>query len=726
MHAHPRPPSLPQGWRGIARLAVDALVAGLIASGVLLLAAFAAVSRAEAAPTAAPAPMHATLRLADDALPAFDAPLVATEVDVSVAGIVARATVTQHFINPTAQWREGIYLFPLPDRAAVDRLHMQIGERVVEGEIREKSDARATYEKAKAAGIRASLVEAQRPNLFTARVAHLGPHETVTITIEYQETLRYDHGSFTLRVPLAITPRYSPAAQQQVDASAGDQDAIPGARLQPVAQPTGDTDDEPLPNPPFLAPGSAPANPVALHVSVDAGFALSQIASASHAIDVKEELAHRYEVTLADDVVAADRDFELAWTPEVGSTPGAALFTESRDGKTWALLMVLPPSTPAAAPIAPREAIFIIDTSGSMSGASITQAREAVQFALDRLKPGDRFNVIEFNSVTRPLFGAPMPADPGTLARARAFVDGLRANGGTEMKPALTMAFDAPPADGYVQQVVFLTDGAVDNEHELLSLIAAHAGSRRLFTVGIGAGPNTWFLRKAAQAGRGTATFISDVRDVKSRMTELYAKLETPALTDIDVTWSVPADTYPRGVPDLYAGEPIVLTAQFATPLVSLSLTGKRGDAVWGELLPLAAGQPAPGIAALWARDRIEALSDAMVDGDKEAIRPLIVATALEHHLVGAFTSLVAVDVTPARPAGATSLPSAVPLNMPAGYEDPETLGTLPQTATPAPLLFSLAAVLSLIACAALALSRRRRAGGISLAARVKAAREWC
>jgi Ca-activated chloride channel family protein len=159
---------------------------------------------------------------------------------------------------------------------------------------------------------------------------------------------------------------------------------------------------------------------------------------------------------------------------------------------------------------------------------------------------------------------------------------------------------------------------------------------------------------------------------------------------------------------------------------VSLSLTGRRGATVWGELLPLASGQPAEGIATLWARDRIEALSDAMVDGDKDAIRPLIVATALEHHLVSAFTSLVAVDVTPARPAGATSEPSAVPLDMPAGYEEPETLGALPQTATPAPLLFALAVAMSLVARAALALSRRRRAGAVPLAARVKAARDWC
>lgn len=705
MNSNTRPQSLPPGWRGIARLVLDSLIAGLIAGAVLMLAVVAAVSRAEAAtPTIATA-QHAVLVLGDDGEAPFDAPLVATEVDIEVAGIVARAKVTQHFINPTAQWREGVYVFPLPEHAAVDRLHMQVGERVIEGQIQEKQQARATYAKARADGVKASLIEQQRPNLFTAHVAHLGPNEEVSVTIEYQQTLAYDSGSFHLRFPLVITPRYTPASAGS-DVAAFD-------------------DDAPL-TPPVLPPGSPPTNPVSLHVGVDAGFPLSLIASASHRIDVKEQVGHHYDVTLADDIVASDRDFELTWTPEVGNLPGAALFTESRDGKTWALLMVLPPSTPSTAPIAPREAVFIVDTSGSMSGVSLAQAREAVAFALSRLRPGDRFNVIEFNSVTRPLFTAPMPVDPTTLARARAFVAGLRADGGTEMKPALTAALNAPIVDGFVQQVVFITDGAVGNERELLALIEAQAGSRRLFTVGIGPGPNTWFLRKAAHAGRGTATFISDVRDVKARMTELYAKLENPALTDIDVAWSAPAESYPRAVPDLYLGEPIVLTAQFATPLVSLSLTGRRGSDPWGEMLPLASGEPARGIATLWARDRIEALADSMVDGDADTIRPLIVETALAHHLVSKFTSLVAVDVSPTLPPGAKSELTPIAVNLPAGYGADSMLGGLPQTATPAPLLFAVGALLLAIAAFAFAMSRRGSPRRDALRDRVDAARLVC
>ncbi|MEO6929455.1 MAG: marine proteobacterial sortase target protein [Casimicrobiaceae bacterium] len=706
MKADTRPQSLPSGWRGITRLVMDSLIAGLIAGVVLMLAVVAAASRAEAAAPATTQP--SALMLGADGEVPFNAPLVATEVDIEVAGIVARATVTQHFVNPTAQWRDGVYVFPLPENAAVDTLHMQVGQRVIEGRIEEKATARATYERARTDGVKASLIEQQRPNLFTARVAHLGPGETVTITLEYQQTLHYDSGSFRLRFPLAITPRYAPAPNAD-DTSAGSA-AAESAILAP----------------PVLSPANGPTSPVSLHVGVDAGFPLSQVKSASHRINVSEDPAHRYQVTLADDVVASDRDFELEWTPEVGTLPGAALFTESHDGKTWALLMVLPPSATSSVPIAPREAVFIVDTSGSMSGVSIAQAKEAVLFALSRLRPGDRFNVIEFNSDTHPLFTAPVPVDPATLANAREFVGGLRARGGTEMKPALSAALTAPIVDGFVQQVVFITDGAVGNEQELLDLIDANARSRRLFTVGIGPGPNTYFLRKAAQAGRGTATFISDVRDVKARMTELYAKLENPALTDIDVSWSAAADSYPRSIPDLYVGEPVILTAQFATPLVTLSLTGRRGSRAWGELLPLAAAQPARGIGALWARSRIESLSDAMINGNADSIRPLIVETALAHHLISRYTSLVAVDVTPSQPAGAYSEPTMIPVNLPAGSGD-AALGGLPQTATPAPLLLTAGGALLVIALAMLipTLPRRRRRVD-PLQSRVDAARCVC
>ncbi len=580
-------------------------------------------------------------------------------------------------------------------------MRVETNGRVIEGQVRERAAARRAYEQAKSEGKQAGLVEQERPNLFTTGVAQLPPNGEVVVTIELQETLRYDGGAFRMRFPLAVTPRYVPGAP--VASSEGAEgtdtfatDAVPDAgRI----------------GAPFAVPDDGQVAPVTLAVTIDAGFPLAAVESTSHAIDVARLPDGRTLVELADGVVPADRDLELAWTPVVGTEPGAVVYTEQSNGRTHALVMVLPPSAEAAGPALPREATFIVDTSGSMSGVSIVQAKEATAFAISRLKPGDRFNVIEFNSHARSLFPAPMPADPATIAAAQRFVAGLRANGGTEMKPALTAALAPESLPGYARQVFFLTDGAVGNEHELLKLIRANLGDRRLYTIAIGPAPNAWFIRKAAQFGRGTSTFIGDVRDVRERMTALFEKLERPTLTDLSITWPVGAEVYPQQLPDLYSGEPIVVTASFAGAPTTLSIVGRRGKSAWGTLLPTGAGPAANGIGVLWARERISALSDAIVEGAPEnEVRPLIVATALEHHLVSKYTSLVAVDVTPIAPAGTDPLRTAIPGLLPAGIDPAGFVGGLPRTATPAQLLLIVGVALAALAW--IVRPRRRRGTG--------------
>jgi Ca-activated chloride channel family protein len=346
-----------------------------------------------------------------------------------------------------------------------------------------------------------------------------------------------------------------------------------------------------------------------------------------------------------------------------------------------------------------------------MEGVSITQAREAILLALDRLKEGDRFNVIEFNSVTRALFSAPMPVDAGTLDAARGFVRGLRAQGGTEMKPALEAAFAAPKRDQLMRQIVFLTDGAVGNEAELLQLITRRLDDRRLFTVGIGPAPNSWFMKKAAEAGRGTYTFIGDVREVKEKMTALVHKLESPVLTDVHIEWPVGVEAYPAQLPDLYAGEPVILTAAFAqsAPQGTVKLTGHTSDRSWQAELPLGMGATDPGIGVLFARDKIEALHDARRNGaNEDDVRRETIAVALAHHLVSAYTSLVAVDVTPTAPAGVVPRKSALPGNLPEGLVYDAIFGGLPQTATPAGLEMIVGALLLATALLGYATLRNR------------------
>lgn len=614
-----------------------------------------------------------------------------TEINALVSGMLARVSVKQSFRNTGADWVEGIYVFPLPDSAAVDRLRMHIGERFIEGEVREKEKARKDYEAARASGVKASLVEQQRANLFTTSVANIAPGETVTIEIEYLETLRYEDESFSLRFPITITPRYIPGMP------------LPGRQGSGWSPDTGIVVDASLVTPPMVPASSD--HRLTFHAEIDAGTPLEIIASRYHPIDVSEEEKF-YSVELSTSDTPMDHDLEISWRPVASSAPRAMLFSESINGQPHMLLMMLPPNQSAAtASEVRRELIFVIDTSGSMHGTSLAQAKRALSLALDGLKTDDRFNVIQFNSVTSELFPGAVDATASNVGIAKRFVGSLEANGGTEMRSAILQALKAKPNDSHFRQIVFITDGSVGNEQELFSLIERHLGDTRLFTVGIGSAPNSWFMRKAAQAGRGTFTLISALHEVNEKMSRLFQQLAQPQVTDITVQWPNGQDslTYPARVPDLYSGEPILVKARMTNEVLAgdvIRVSGMSANGTWGADLPVSAEVTSAGVAALWARARIEDLIDRQMRGaDADETRRAVVETALRHHLVTKYTSLVAVDKTPVRPASGGLTAEQVANLMPYGQSARAIFG-FPATATSAGLyrlqgmLFILFAVL--------------------------------
>jgi Ca-activated chloride channel family protein len=337
----------------------------------------------------------------------------------------------------------------------------------------------------------------------------------------------------------------------------------------------------------------------------------------------------------------------------------------------------------------PREMIFIIDTSGSMHGVSLEQAKKALLRALDGLQANDRFNVIEFNSVARAMFGGSVAANGVNVANARRFVEKLRSTGGTNMRPALEMALRSSRSETHLRQIVFITDGSVGNESELYGVIEDKLGNARLFTVGIGSAPNGWFMRKAAEVGRGTFTIISALHEVAEKMDALFRKLEYPQVTNIDVEWPGinVIETYPNVVPDLYLGEPVTIKARASTeflPGQAVRISGDSAAGAWSRDLPLVNKGDDPGIAALWARAKIGSLQDDERRGaDSETVRKAIVDTAIRHHLVSKHTSLVAVDKTPVRPASDPLGSEQVPNLMPYGQSMNAIFG-FPATATEA------------------------------------------
>jgi len=631
-----------------------------------------------------------------------------SDVKMTVTGMTARVTLRQLFVNPGESWMEGIYVFPLPERSAVDRLTMWIGERQVEGRILEREEARRTYEKAKAEGRRAGLLAGQRANVFVTSVANVGPGGEVVIEIEYQDRIAYRDGRFWLRFPMVVAPRFTPPGQTPLAGTA------PHARPASLGAPDPDLFG------PVAHPMEGPRNPLTLTVTLDAGLPLAKIESLYHEVAITASDARRRRVTLAAGSVPADRDFVLEWAPQIGATPEAAVFGEEVVGESYLAVLLVPPRDSGAAAPPPRDLIFVLDTSGSMHGPSLEQAKAALVLALERLRTEDRFNVIRFASDSECLFRTLRPADPRNLGLAARWLHGLEAEGGTMIRPALIQALAEPHAERRLRQIVFLTDGAVSNEQEMFGDIAGRLGAARLFMIGIGSAPNGHFMRKAAEVGRGSFTYISKLDEVSERMDALLRRLERPALTDLNAIWSlsdgVGPEIYPTPLPDLYDGEPVVMTARAPIPLAALrgtlAVTGRRAGGTWQRRLALANIAPAGGIAALWARAKIDRIEDGLARGaDPAEVRSAALEVALAHRLVTRYTSLIAVDdAPPVRPQGADLQSREVPRNLPAGWDYAKVFGpeptemklrrlppdlmqrinavgqpvTLPQTATPA------------------------------------------
>lgn len=595
---------------------------------------------------------------ASDGMPA-EALRQSTQIRAQVTGNIARVHVTQKFENTGDEWVEGLYVFPLSAGAAVDELEMIVGERHIRGEIQRKAEARATYEKAKSEGRRASLVDQERPNLFTTSVANIGPHAAITVDISYLDTVPFRDGRYTLNLPLSITPRYTPGMQLDL--------GVP-----PTATPERVT---------------AAVQNAQIDIQLDPGFTLASVNSINHPTVVSMTAAGRH-IALKGTTVPADRDFELVWTPAVVPDTQAAAFAERVGSDTYVLVTLMPPQMSVERSYK-REVVFIIDTSGSMSGPSIEQARAALQLGVQRLAPGDTFNVIRFSSGATILFPRSQPANERTRALAERYIDGLVADGGTEMRLALEQVFATQPTEEALRQIVFITDGSVSNEAELVSMIHDRIGAARLFTVGIGAAPNAYFMREAAAAGHGSYTFIPRIDQVQERMGDLFRKLESPALVDLSLDWpgAAKAELAANLPGDVYAGDPLTIAARLSNlPQGSLTLSGRSGGGAWTRQLPLNVASDRAGIAKLWARERITELSRQKNFGaDAHEMQTRIVELALTHHLVSEYTSLVAVDVTPVRPLGIPLNKEQAPTSAPAGSYWASSTG-FSSTATPAPL----------------------------------------
>ena len=462
---------------------------------------------------------------------------------------------------------------------------------------------------------------------------------------------------FSLRFPMTVTPRYAPAAPV-VQTVSLDGTGFSSA-TQMVAAKTHHVVE-------------GPVNPVNLRVDLDAGFPVASVDSPSHELTWIESEDGLFDITL-DGETFADRDFVLEWTPEGGPTPKAGLFTETLSGTDYHLLMLTPP-TEGVLDI-PRDVTFILDVSGSMAGESLAQAKAGLRRALDSLGPEDRFNIIAFDDRTYTMWSGLKPADRRNRQAADRWLARQDGGGGTEMLPALRTALGQQrPDEDRLAQILFLTDGAISNEDALFEAIETGRGEARVFTIGMGSAPNTHFMRRAAELGRGTHIHIGDVSEASARMDDLTAKLERPVMTDIQLVWpdGAAAKAWPNPVPDLYAGETLHVTASLPSGVTGdVRVMGDRLGEPFEAVLPLGRGASRPGVSKLWAREKIATLElERLTDyGRQSEIDEEILETALDFSLVTRLTSLVAVDVTPRRPDGEILKTAHAPNMAPKGWE---------------------------------------------------------
>ncbi len=634
------------------------------------------------------------------------APLLKQNVNIAISGMVANALVKQRFQNNSSEWIEAVYAFPLPDEGAVKNLRMVIGERVIKGEIKEKQEARRIYQKAKSEGKKTSLLAQKRPNIFTMAVANIPPQATIEVEIEYLDVVRYENNVFSLRFPMVIGPRYIlgnsvvKEGRQAISFDGGG-----------WASDTDQVADGSQITPPVTGSGEQMINPVDLQLSLSPGFPITGLTSLYHGVAVEMKEEDSYQMRF-DGKVFADRDFVVEYQAANEKEIAAALFSEPGAKGDHLLLMVMP-TAEKIENLLPREVVFVLYISASMAGGSIIQAKSALQFAISRLNDRDRFNIIVFNSRARHLFPYTLPATAANKIMAEKRISSIGADGGTEIAPALKLALDGGRDHGRIRQVVFLTDGSVGNEKSLFSMIAERLGDSRLFTVGIGSAPNSYFMTRAAAMGRGTFSYIGKIGEVNTIMTKLFEKLENPVLSGMTLEGNdgVKMEMYPDPLPDLYQGEPVIALIRSDQPLQSIHLSGHRMGKLWGVDINTNSDKNHPGVATLWARKKIRALMDSLNVGVVETeVRKQVTDTALEHHLVSRYTSLVAVEQQISRPQEELLASHQLKTNLPQGWQHSKVFGTTARTATASPLVLLAGTLLLLLSLLILRSTGRRMA----------------
>ncbi|NEQ10484.1 MAG: after-VIT domain-containing protein [Moorea sp. SIO4E2] len=641
-------------------------------------------------------------------------PLKHTDVYAKITGHLSRVEVTQTFENPFSQPLEAVYIFPLPDEAAVDQMEIKLSDRIIEGNIKKREDAQTIYEQACSQGRSAGLLEQERDNIFTQSLAHIKPGEQIEVTLRYTDQLQFQGGNYEFVFPMVVGPRFIPGTP--IDES-GDTDFVPDAsRI----------------TPPLIPPDIRSGHDIGVTVEIDAGVAITEIYSTSHQINIEqlniEQQGAILRVKLSQEDTIPNKDLILRYGIAKEQTQTTLLTHSDQRGNHFAVYLI-PALDYSTDEIVPKDVVFVIDTSGSQMGDPLLKSQELMRRFINGLNPKDTFTIIDVSDRATQLSTKPLSNSPQNCRKAINYINQLKANGGTYLLKGIRHLLNLPAApEGRLRSIVLLSDGYISNENQVLAEVQQQLKpGNRIYSFGVGSSPNRFLLNRLAEIGRGIARIVRQDEPTEAVAEQFFRQINNPVLTNIHVTWEGLGEAiiYPNPTPDLFTQQPLVICGRISpiqefqaeqlqvsklkvkslennlpdskvtaeelstkqhstltpnqpwpkghatrtTPTGTLRITGTRGDgSYYQKRFNLNFDQANnPAIAQLWGRARIKHLMQQMLSCETKAGVEAVTETALSYQLLCQYTAFVAVsDQVPV--AGESHLISMqVPVTIPEG-----------------------------------------------------------
>ena len=553
-------------------------------------------------------------------------PLKETNVSVNINGIFAETFVTQTYSNEGQEPINATYVFPASSRVTIHGMKMEIGDEIITAKIKEKEEARHDYEQAKSEGKSASLLEQQRPNVFTMDVANVMPGDIIRIELHYTEMITPTDGIYQFVFPTVAGPRYtSPSVPKSLKAETW------------IASP-------------FLRLGDTPREKYNINVNLSAGVPITDLQCGSHKIDVAWDNQTSARISLSNpEEFAGNRDFILDYKL-TGTEISSGLMLGTGESENFFLLMVQPPERYTPETIPPREYIFILDVSGSMYGFPLDTSKELIRNLAGSLRESDRFNVILFSDSLIQMSPESVPATAENVQKAFALIDNEEGGGGTELAPALETALAIPASPGAARSVIAITDGYISGEREIFDIIGRNICTTNFFSFGIGSSVNRYLIDGIAKTGLGESFVVTDPSEAAATADRFRTYIQSPVLTDVQVTYDG-FDVYdiePPTLSTLFASRPIVLFGKWkGEPSGTIHITGKTGGRDYAEDIPVSAAIPLEAnniIQYLWARTRVERLTDYGMTEDLQAnAKKEVTELGLRYSMMTPYTSFIAV-----------------------------------------------------------------------------------